>query len=83
MGPQGNIFEDDTGPEPFCLCLRKGRSTSEKAVRMQILSCYEKVKGEISLFRDIVDLLQVLSMFLCFFDSFLLSVGIGDVGRCW
>ena len=44
------------------------------------MCCYEKVKDEISLFRDIVDLLQVLSMFLCFFDSFLLSVGIGYVG---
>ena len=35
-----------------------------------ILSCYEKVKGEISLFRDIVDLLKVLSMFLCFLIVF-------------
>ena len=37
-GPQGNIFEGDTGPGTFRPCLRKGRSTSEKAVRMQILS---------------------------------------------
>ncbi|MBP5586598.1 MAG: hypothetical protein J6Y92_09630, partial [Lentisphaeria bacterium] len=34
------------------------------------LSCYEKVKGEISLFRDIVDLLKVLSTFLCFLIVF-------------
>jgi len=48
-----------------------------------IISCYEKVKGEISLFRDIVDLLKVLSMFFVFIDNCLLSVGIGYVGRCW
>ena len=36
----------------------------------RFLSCYEKVKGEISLFRDIVDLLKVLSMFLCFLIVF-------------
>ena len=48
------------------------------------LSCYEKVKGEISLFRDIVDLLKVLSMFLCFLIVFscLSVLGISaDVGE--
>ena len=44
------------------------------------LSCYEKVKGEISLFRDIVDLMKVLSMFLCLLAVCLLSAGIGYVG---
>ena len=38
MGPQGNIFEGNIGPGTFRPCLRKGCSTSEKAVRMQILS---------------------------------------------
>ena len=38
MGPQGNIFEGDTGPGTFRPCLCKGRSTSGKAVRMQFLS---------------------------------------------
>ena len=38
MGPQGNIFEGDTGPGTFRPCLRKGRSPSEKAARMQLLS---------------------------------------------
>ena len=42
--------------------------------------CYEKVKGETSLFRDIVDLLKVFSMFLYLLTKYLLSVGIGDVG---
>ena len=44
------------------------------------LSCYEKVKGEISLFRGFVDKLKVFSILLQLLTKYLLSVGIGYVG---
>ena len=49
----------------FHIVMQEIFSSSEISIRwINGICCYEKVKGEISLFRDIVDLLKVFSMFL-------------------
>ena len=57
-----------------------GRIASGVAVLASSLRCYEKVKGEISLFRGFVDKLKVFSIPFATIDNRLLSVGIGYVG---